>query len=1258
MSNLQSELFANYFVLQIVYNPDILKKSMRESLIFLLLVVMFLNSPAFSGVSPHPIRANSSASLDADVTSNSAELEYFNPQDAINKEGFSLFILDEKGKIAPDLRRYYALSVKVLMNGDAFVSITARNLPPSKASLFILKFNWQDYLYKESAPGKMYGGMDESLFIAVPGLLGTLPIGVIRIRPAEKGYIQGDGLIADAFFEPKTSKGKLGLPFTASSDSCTISNLKVDNDGRFNVLTWQFSLKGDYDLNGEVNLADAILIGEYFYSEVGDGVRDEEEKFLDANKDGIVNTRDLEVVRDNFFASVNGFNIYRTRKGLPSEKKLYGVIDSDYTVKLGEYPLFSTVEFTYNDAGYTDDLLEEGISEIIYKVIPAGPTGEAEFSETVSIKFGYGPDVYPPHDTFDRFKPYKGVIGVDAGDGRLRINFKLNASDIQPRGEYTSASKIRYYLYLGYRDEETGLIDLHRLILPNSKNKSEITGLQSSLIWDDLDPTTPIKEPLINGEEYAVYISAEDKSGNRTLPEMGTVIFAKPMKGAHNDFEPPLWTQKVGIQRVIPGNQGVRVEFGSAEDFVSPPVRYRVYYSTLNKIDPTSDSYIDVTNSPVSITGLTNNTRYAFLVRAIDSADRFYPKIVPNETKNLEVTFATPQEELGDITPPVWRDVVGVQSIIPGVGSLRVQFGSATDNLSEEITYRIYYEKGKEVSFSPSTHMKDVKDIGEPIYLEGLENGSEYSVLVRAIDNEGNEEKNSVTLTGMPEMGLDNRPPKWEKPGIQGLASLDRGVVLFWNPATDETEDVSYRVYWQMGSSGITDYSLAVSDGRYLDTEKTSCVIMNLINGIDYSFAVRARDSLEPPNEDFNRIFLTGKPTQAPPFTYEAVVDVPDQILATAITVPPKLNFPAIAYISKTKDNLQKPIYQICYADKAEEKWKKEILSESDVSFLDTISLVISSMGIPFIAVVRKSSAKEEYWLEVLQREPDGIWKREIVYKSGVNGRILSPSMAVSENGRVGLAFLSENPSREEVKLYYAELANKVWNLAEVTRSPLLTTSSVNNITSNKCALGYGVFDFEGLVKERATIAFLDGSEGGSVKWAFQAGGGSWITWNVEQSVNAYSINLSFWEERLPSGNFIDWPSLTYALLQEDGKSVWNVSALRRQRENGNTLIWEKRRVESRSEAFVGIDAHVNLLRKDNGEFYLTYAVSRTTNPPVIRLAVENLFTRKFSLFNLYPPSASGECSNLSVTTIKPDAVERLVLAAVFGEKLWVLTER
>jgi len=105
-----------------------------------------------------------------------------------------------------------------------------------------------------------------------------------------------------------------------------------------------------------------------------------------------------------------------------------------------------------------------------------------------------------------------------------------------------------------------------------------------------------------------------------------------------------------------------------------------------------------------------------------------------------------------DTDPPTWDDVVGIQTLEDvtdcdndQTGSLKATWGTATDAESPPVKYNLYYHTA-----SPATDGTKVSEVTSPYTITGLTLETNYYVIVRAEDNAGNEDTNTVEMDETP----------------------------------------------------------------------------------------------------------------------------------------------------------------------------------------------------------------------------------------------------------------------------------------------------------------------------------------------------------------------------------------------------------------------------------------------------------------------------------------------------------------------------
>jgi hypothetical protein len=100
------------------------------------------------------------------------------------------------------------------------------------------------------------------------------------------------------------SKATLAAPTSNGSRAV----LTLDEPGE--LLSWGFASQGDYDQNGEVNVADLTPIAMHFQA-VGPFARSTARSVIDGNSDGEINIADLTPIAQNLGATLFSYSVYR-----------------------------------------------------------------------------------------------------------------------------------------------------------------------------------------------------------------------------------------------------------------------------------------------------------------------------------------------------------------------------------------------------------------------------------------------------------------------------------------------------------------------------------------------------------------------------------------------------------------------------------------------------------------------------------------------------------------------------------------------------------------------------------------------------------------------------------------------------------------------------------------------------------------------------------------------------------------------------------
>ncbi len=111
-----------------------------------------------------------------------------------------------------------------------------------------------------------------------------------------------------------------------------------------------------------------------------------------------------------------------------------------------------------------------------------------------------------------------------------------------------------------------------------------------------------------------------------------------------------------------------------------------------------------------------------------------------------------------DSDPPTWDTTTGVQTLVGLGSSLTANWGNASDLLSVPVQYNVYIRPDQAPdAFGPASPylLKRVRELQTTIFTEAnnvtlLDKNTTYHVVVRAVDNQGNEDLNTVSLSTTP----------------------------------------------------------------------------------------------------------------------------------------------------------------------------------------------------------------------------------------------------------------------------------------------------------------------------------------------------------------------------------------------------------------------------------------------------------------------------------------------------------------------------
>jgi len=213
-----------------------------------------------------------------------------------------------------------------------------------------------------------------------------------------------------------------------------------------------------------------------------------------------------------------------------------------------------------------------------------------------------------------------------------------------------------------------------------------------------------------------------------------------------------------------------------------------------------------------------------------------------------------------------------------GSRSLIPSWNQASDT-STPISYNIYYGTSADPAAILAGGVRATTTETFKL-ISGLTNGTTYYFIVRAVDRYGNEDTNTTKKGTTP---YDQDPPAFA--GLKTVTDTKKGgeATVTWDPATDESPPIVYIVTW---TTGATESLYLESNPNKTTTQSTSVTVSSLTNNVQYKFAVRAKDSSSPTqNQEANTVVGYVTPTDQTPPTWSGLQSVTDSKKGGEITL-------------------------------------------------------------------------------------------------------------------------------------------------------------------------------------------------------------------------------------------------------------------------------------------------------------------------------------------------------------------------------------
>ena len=212
-------------------------------------------------------------------------------------ESFSLESLSDR-----DLSKEIGFQVEASGTG---ASVVLNLMKPAPEAFGALVFDPVEY----SPVSVEWVGGESAVKLALTDILGEVPFGAAGIEGRE--ILSGTLLVVRFESRPQSATRRTSSAPTGSDNVVDDLIAEPQEDGRVK-LTWTEKNLGDYDLNGEVGIADITPIALNYLAIVGDGQgNDEWESIIDGDKSGEIGISDITPIALNYLTVLSGYRVYR-----------------------------------------------------------------------------------------------------------------------------------------------------------------------------------------------------------------------------------------------------------------------------------------------------------------------------------------------------------------------------------------------------------------------------------------------------------------------------------------------------------------------------------------------------------------------------------------------------------------------------------------------------------------------------------------------------------------------------------------------------------------------------------------------------------------------------------------------------------------------------------------------------------------------------------------------------------------------------------
>ena len=230
------------------------------------------------------------------------------PEKIDSVSSFSVNALEGNGTFTP------AVSVSENDN-SAVVTIEAVGADALVTAALELNYDASTYTPERVEFSDFLGSVENTFNFSMTNRAGVVPVGISQIATSGVLPVDGSGRLATVYFSNRPFSGERSSSKAVTGGFNAVELEIAPVDASNVMLSWDEKNVGDYDNNGEVNVADITPLGINLGKSRTDAANVDEFDVVDGDGNGLITVSDITPIGANYGNAISGYTVYMVQDG-------------------------------------------------------------------------------------------------------------------------------------------------------------------------------------------------------------------------------------------------------------------------------------------------------------------------------------------------------------------------------------------------------------------------------------------------------------------------------------------------------------------------------------------------------------------------------------------------------------------------------------------------------------------------------------------------------------------------------------------------------------------------------------------------------------------------------------------------------------------------------------------------------------------------------------------------------------------------------